>query len=158
MKSFRLLTCLAALMITVPAFADPAAPIPLWPSGAPGALGDADPDVPTITPYLPSKEAASGAAIVIFPGGGYGGLANHEGDHYAQFLNRSGIACFVVAKPGAALSVEEKTAHMAQRVSGFKMPQSISLLESIPKSDRGKVSKEGLLQIWNTQVKPTLAG
>jgi hypothetical protein len=38
------------------------------------------------------------------------------------------------------------------------MPQSISLLESIPKSDRGKVSKEGLLQIWNTRVKPALAG
>ena len=64
----------------------------------------------------------------------------------------------MVAKPGAALSVEEMTAHMAQRVSGFKMPQSISLLESIPKSDRGKVSKEALLQIWHTQVTSTLAG
>jgi acyl-CoA synthetase (AMP-forming)/AMP-acid ligase II len=48
--------------------------------------------------------------------------------------------------------VEEMTAHMAQRVSGFKMPQSISLLDSIPKSDRGKVSKDGLLQIWRSQV------
>lgn len=96
MKRFHLLSSLVALMIAIPAVADPGAPIPLWPSGAPGALGEKDTDVPTLTPYLPSKETATGAAIVIFPGGGYGGLANHEGDHYARFLNRSGIACFVV--------------------------------------------------------------
>ncbi len=96
MKRFHFLSSLIALMIAIPAVADPGAPIPLWPSGAPGALGDKDTDVPTLTPYLPSKETATGAAIVIFPGGGYGGLANHEGDHYARFLNRSGIACFVV--------------------------------------------------------------
>jgi acetyl esterase/lipase len=34
--------------------------------------------------------------MVICPGGGYGGLANHEGDHYARFLNESGITAFVL--------------------------------------------------------------
>jgi acetyl esterase/lipase len=45
---------------------------------------------------LPDPEKATGAAIVICPGGGYGGLANHEGEHYARCLNESGIAGFVL--------------------------------------------------------------
>ena len=49
------------------------APLPLWPEGAPGALGDKDDDKPTLTAFLPAPETATGAAIVICPGGGYGG-------------------------------------------------------------------------------------
>jgi len=69
---------------------------PLWPQGAPGALGKADTDIPTLTPYFPDPAQATGAAIVICPGGGYGGLAHHEGEDYARFLNESGIAGFVL--------------------------------------------------------------
>lgn len=70
--------------------------IPLWPEGAPGALGKADQDIPTITPFLPAADKASGAAIVVCPGGGYGGLAGHEGADYALFLNQYGVAVFVL--------------------------------------------------------------
>ena len=53
---------------------------PLWAKAAPGALGDKDADVPTLTPFLPAADKASGAAVVICPGGGYGGLAiSYEG-------------------------------------------------------------------------------
>jgi acetyl esterase/lipase len=69
---------------------------PLWPEGAPGALGKEDKDVPTLTPYLPDPAKATGAAIVICPGGGYGSLAPHEGGAYARFLNEYGIAGFVL--------------------------------------------------------------
>jgi acetyl esterase/lipase len=69
---------------------------PLWPDGAPGALGKEDKDIPTLTPYLPDPAKATGAAIVICPGGGYGGLASHEGVDYARFLNEQGIAGFVL--------------------------------------------------------------
>ena len=69
---------------------------PLWPGDAPDALGNADKDTPTLTPFLPDQPAQSGAAMVICPGGGYGGLANHEGEHYARFLNERGIAAFVL--------------------------------------------------------------
>lgn len=82
------------------------APIPLWPGGAPGALGTNDLDIPTLTPYLPDKtnatglprqsNAAAGAAMVICPGGGYGMLAPHEGNDYALWLNRQGVTCFVL--------------------------------------------------------------
>jgi acetyl esterase/lipase len=76
--------------------AQPTNVIVLWPDGAPGALGKSDKDIPTLTPFFPSPGKASGAAMVICPGGGYAGLANHEGEHYARFLNEQGIAGFVL--------------------------------------------------------------
>jgi len=69
----------------------------LWPNGAPGAKGTADGDKPSITTYLPAKDKANGAAVVIFPGGGYGHLAmDHEGHQIAEWLNSFGVAGFIV--------------------------------------------------------------
>ena len=68
----------------------------LWPDGAPGALGNADKDIPTLTVYLPAPAKATGAAIVICPGGAYAGLAPHEGKSYALWLNEQGISGFVL--------------------------------------------------------------
>ena len=76
--------------------ASPLPTLPLWPDAVPGALGTEANDIPTLTPYLPDPEIASGAEIVVFPGGGYGGLAGHEGDGYAQWLVAQGIAALVV--------------------------------------------------------------
>jgi len=70
--------------------------VPLWPDGVPGALGKSPNDVPTLTVYLPDATKASGAAMVICPGGGYGHLANHEGEHYARWLNELGITGYVL--------------------------------------------------------------
>jgi acetyl esterase/lipase len=75
---------------------DAAQPIPLWPDGAPGALGKEEKDVPTITPFLADPAKATGAAFVICPGGAYAGLADHEGSHYARWLNEQGISGFVL--------------------------------------------------------------
>jgi acetyl esterase/lipase len=36
------------------------------------------------------------AAMVVCPGGGYGGLADHEGSDYARWLNSQGISAFVL--------------------------------------------------------------
>ncbi len=69
---------------------------PLWPEGAPGALGKEEKDVPTLTAYLPAPAKAAGAAMVICPGGGYANLAVHEGRDYALFFNEQGIAGFVL--------------------------------------------------------------
>ncbi len=52
---------------------------------------------PTLTIYLPPKEIANGAAIVICPGGGYGGVAiDHEGFKIAEEFNKIGVAAFVL--------------------------------------------------------------
>lgn len=68
----------------------------LWPEGAPGALGTADQDIPTLTAYLPDPDKATGAAMVILPGGGYWILAPHEAEPYAQWFADHGIAAFVL--------------------------------------------------------------
>lgn len=84
---------LASLLVSR---AEMIAPIPLWPAGAPGARGTNDADIPTLTPYLPTGTNTTGAAMVICPGGGYAGLAAHEGNDYALWLNQQGITCFVL--------------------------------------------------------------
>ncbi len=87
---------LAFGLAAMTAFAQSPPSIPLWPDGAPGALGTNASDIPTLTAYLPEPGKATGAAIVICPGGGYGGLAAHEGNDYALFLNQQGVAGFVL--------------------------------------------------------------
>jgi len=70
--------------------------LPLWPDGAPGALGKEPKDIPTLTVFFPDAALATGAAMVICPGGGYGMLADHEGAGYARWLNQQGITAFVL--------------------------------------------------------------
>ena len=58
------------------------------------------------------------------------------------------VFSFVVPKPDHKLTLESIIEHLKPRLSEFKMPQSISFISSLPKTDRGKVSKEGLLKYW----------
>src|SRR5581483_12040605 len=68
----------------------------LWQGAAPGAQGTQDVDVPTLTIYRAPADRATGAAIVVFPGGGYQHLAEHEGKPVAQWLNTLGITSAVL--------------------------------------------------------------
>ena len=53
--------------------------------------------VPTLTVYLPEKTNRTGMAVVVCPGGGYSGLAfDHEGIMVAKWLNKEGIAAFIL--------------------------------------------------------------
>jgi acetyl esterase/lipase len=53
--------------------------------------------VPTLTVYLPEKSNRTGMAVVVCPGGGYAGLAfDHEGIMVAKWLNKEGIAAFIL--------------------------------------------------------------
>jgi acetyl esterase/lipase len=70
--------------------------ITLWPNGVPGALGEGEAHSPTLQVYLPESGNHCGAAMVVCPGGGYGGLAEHEGRDYAQYLNQQGMVAFVL--------------------------------------------------------------
>ena len=92
------------------------AEILLWRNGAPGSEGQdsaeivnwrVEPEVtfpvvtnihhPSITPYLPDKAKATGAAVVVAPGGGHQFLSiDHEGYDVAQFLADHGVAAFVL--------------------------------------------------------------
>ncbi len=62
-----------------------------------GILRIANVQNPTIEVYLPTKQIATGKAVLIFPGGGYGILAyDWEGTDFAKWLNAQGIAGIVV--------------------------------------------------------------
>jgi acetyl esterase/lipase len=111
--------CLAAAALLSSALASPnsamaqPAAIPLWPNGAPGSDGSNSSETvritpegdhvisgirqPSITPYLPAPNLATGAAVVIAPGGGHSELwIDHEGYAIADWLSRHGVAAFVV--------------------------------------------------------------
>ena len=74
----------------------------LWPAGAPGALGTEDKDKPRILVYRAASAGNAAQdvrhpAVVICPGGGYGGLAiDHEGHQIAAWLNSIGITGVVL--------------------------------------------------------------
>ena len=87
--------------------------IPLYPGNIPGAKKTTDKETstynadsvlivskisrPTITIYLPEKNKATGAAIIVFPGGGYNVNAlGHEGHDVGEWLKQHGITAFVV--------------------------------------------------------------
>ena len=80
--------------------------LPVWPNGAPFSkeilnAPQSEKDIANgldakIFVYLPTTNTPS-AAILICPGGGYGGLAiNHEGHDYAKWLNEQGVAAIVL--------------------------------------------------------------
>jgi len=94
MKLLLALTLLVGTTLMLHAEIQP--PLPLWPNGAPGALGTSSNDIPTLTAYLPDPTNVTGAAMVICPGGGYAHLAPHEGNDYALWLNQHGVAGFVL--------------------------------------------------------------
>lgn len=98
---------LAALLLS-PA-ADEPREIPLWPNGAPGfeARRDEPTQVkdywvknihnPSINAFLPPKDKATGAAVLICPGGGHRELVfNAEGVEPARYLNSIGVAAFAL--------------------------------------------------------------
>lgn len=95
--------------------------LPLWPDGPP--LGEnAKADDPEMTVYLPDHP--NGAAVVIYPGGGYWGLAmDHEGHQVAQWLNSFGVAGIIVSYrrgPGAEHPVPLMDAQHAIRTVRYK--------------------------------------
>ena len=97
LPALSLITWLAVGISSVQA-ADSIETIKLWPEGAPGQKGDTPNDIPKVDIYRAPKAKANGAAVVICPGGGYGGLSmDHEGKQVAQFCNTFGVTAFVLS-------------------------------------------------------------
>src|SRR5438034_2894761 len=108
---------LLAMLISISMLhaADVPKAILLWRNGAPGSEGKTAPEVgkpegpernftnitnvhnPSILPYLPAKEKATGVGVIVLPGGGHRNLAiSHEGYNVGEWLADHGIAAFVV--------------------------------------------------------------
>jgi predicted esterase len=73
------------------------APVLLWPEGAPKAVDTQDEDKPAVMAFLPDPDKATGAAILVCPGGGFmTRCVDWEGVQVAQWLKARGIAGFVL--------------------------------------------------------------
>jgi acetyl esterase/lipase len=113
--TFQIMVLLAAFAVPCVAFTQTAAPqeIRLWPGKAPGTeawtvaetnttspAGDrtiANVSDPSVTVFLPPPAVATGAAVVVAPGGALRALAwDSEGTKVAQWLNSKGIAALVL--------------------------------------------------------------
>jgi acetyl esterase/lipase len=117
----------ATVAMCAPASAQPAPQVVhLWDKGAPGFENRKDePEQardywvrnvhnPSITVFLPPKEKATGAAVVIAPGGGFRELVfNAEGKQAAEFLNSIGAAAFALKY---RLPGEEKSPYSIENV------------------------------------------
>lgn len=72
-------------------------PMRLWEKDAPGAVGNEPLDVPMLMPFPAPADKATGAAVIVCPGGGYSKLVDgKEGSEIAKWLNSLGISAFVL--------------------------------------------------------------
>lgn len=136
----RLSVCLTLPVLwcsVAPLIAQVPEPVFLWSLGAPGSEGKTAPEAvrlsddgehivssihhPSILPYLPAKGTATGAGVLVIPGGGHRELwMDHEGYNVASWLSHHGVAAFVLkyrlaSEPGSTYTVEGVEQSDAQR-------------------------------------------
>jgi acetyl esterase/lipase len=105
----RRLILTAGIALSLPALAHAQQRVALWPNGAPGfearkAIPEQAAEYwaksindPSVTAYLPPADKATGAAVIVLPGGGHKMLVIHpEGTDVAKVLNTMGVAVFVL--------------------------------------------------------------
>jgi acetyl esterase/lipase len=120
---------LAAIVLAAPVQGQQSHPvIPLWPGTPPGSHETTVPEAvriapggdhvissvhhPSITVYLPAAGTATGAGVLVIPGGGHREIwIDHEGYAVAEWLSQHGIAAFVLKyrlarEPGSTYTVE----------------------------------------------------
>ena len=120
---------LAAIVFAGPVQAQQSHPVvPLWPGTPPGSHETTVPEAvriapggdhvissvhhPSITVYLPAAGTATGAGVLVIPGGGHREIwIDHEGYAVAEWLSQHGIAAFVLKyrlarEPGSTYTVE----------------------------------------------------
>ncbi|MEJ0060671.1 MAG: alpha/beta hydrolase [Terricaulis sp.] len=154
MRAFQMALCggMFAAMLMTPAMAQPAAPdgtmypleapaepnaIPLNTGGVEGGVANeiwfrqwGDPMVrnvtdATLTPFIPDADKATGAAVIVAPGGGFMWLSmGNEGWEVAEALRARGVAAFVLKyrlRPTAPTAAEFET-QMNNLFSGAGRP------------------------------------
>ncbi len=160
--AFLLCLCLylGGSVLTPAAGSEPVLTIPVWPDGVQGPVNDKAPErvlpdvpnakkvlrlegvtEPSLQVYPAPKEKASGAAVVICPGGGFGKLAlDLEGSEIAARLNALGVTAFVLkyrtspsgsADPqlGPVMDAQRAVALVRSRAAEFGLqPDRIGLL------------------------------
>lgn len=140
MKTRFLLSTLFAFAISTPCAADSPGPVFLWPEGATGSEvrkteaekidGSNITNVhhPSLTPYLPDADKATGTAVLVCPGGGHRKLCvGHEGYALCEWFRDQGIAAFLLKY---RLSREEGTTYTLEGHAMDDTRRAIRLVRS----------------------------
>jgi acetyl esterase/lipase len=118
--------------------------VKLWPKGVPRVQADTRPETvrispegdhvithvaePSVTVYLPSQQTATGAAVILAPGGGHSELwIDHEGFRVAEFLSGHGVAAFV---PKYRLAREKGSSYTVEGTELEDMQRAIRVVRS----------------------------
>ena len=138
--------------------------IDLWPGAAPGESATPTPpekdmplqkearpvrrvanvSKPTLTVFAPPADKASGAAVVIAPGGGYNILAwDLEGEEVAAWLNTVGVTAFVLKYRVPRRAEDAKDA--APKVALIDAQRAVRLVRSRAKEFNVDAAKVGML-------------
>lgn len=141
MKRFRNFIVLAFVMMQMSAVYSQPAILKLWPKGIPGGVASKsylEEEIllnglpsrynrvtdPTLTVFLPPSEKATGTAVLICPGGGYGTLAfDHEGYQIAEWLNENGIAGIILKYrlPSDQIMTDKTTGPLQDAQEGMRV-------------------------------------
>jgi acetyl esterase/lipase len=146
MKNYKHAFILVFILLSISvAHAQRLPAIYLWPKGAPGAKAKGGDEIvniyeqtgdhlisnihnPSITPYIPSVDKATGIAVIIAPGGAHRELwIDHEGYTIAQQLAENGIAAFVLKY---RLAREKNSTYTVEEHSVKDMLRAIRLVRS----------------------------
>ncbi|HLP72438.1 MAG TPA: alpha/beta hydrolase, partial [Bacteroidales bacterium] len=139
MKNKLVLILISILLCGMTSYSQPAI-VKLWPNGIPGSIKSdtyveketiangipsrySNVTDPTLTVFLPPSEKATGTAILICPGGGYGVLAfDHEGYQIARWLNDNGIAGIILKYrlPSDQIMKDKKTGPLQDAQEGIR--------------------------------------
>jgi endo-1,4-beta-xylanase len=155
------LLCFSCLFTVSLLFSAPASGLPqeilLWPNGAPGSENDTNAEAmridpatgnhvftyvhnPSITAFLPSRRKATGAAVVIAPGGGHREIwIDHEGYNVARWLSEHGVAAFVLKY---RLAKATNSIYTVDRDELGDMQRAIRLVRS--RADEWKINPQHL--------------
>jgi len=135
--------------------------ISLWPNGTPGANPEGGEEIiriyeptgdhlisnvhnPSVIPYIPPKEKATGIAVVIAPGGGHREIwIDQEGHNVAQQLSENGIAVFILKY---RLARDENSTYTVEDHSVRDMLRAIRVVRSRASEwniDPGKIGVMG---------------
>ncbi|XHR92891.1 alpha/beta hydrolase [Mucilaginibacter sp. UC70_90] len=118
--------------------------IPLYPGAAPGSEnwtwneGESDSNAfntkvvynvthPSLGVFLPDSSIATGTAVVICPGGGFHTLSiNSEGYDVAKWLNKQGVACFVLKYRLAHSLTNDPVKELVAKMSQKDFPKQVA--------------------------------
>lgn len=134
------------ICLSFSAHAQPALPkeIPLWKGEAPGSEGKNGMEKvriaeggdhvvshvhhPSITPFVPAGNKATGAAVIIAPGGGHRELwIDHEGYNPARWFQQRGVAAFVLKY---RLAREDSSTYAVEKEALADIRRAIRLVRS----------------------------